>query len=94
MENYISEIASICKLPFKEIIDDFKIIQIGSRMIHVSNYKKIITYTTEQVILKIKKNTLEINGSELVLAMINKCEIIIKGNINSIALGVVNEKGK
>lgn len=92
MNNYINELASVCKLPFNEVLNDFKIIQIGSRVIYVSNYIKIIDYSVEKVVLKIKNNTFEINGSDLFISQINKKEIVIKGNISSCGLGVINEK--
>ena len=44
--------------------------------------------------LKINNNTLEIVGTELLISLINKGEILIKGRINSVSLGVVNEKSK
>lgn len=94
MNNYIKELASICKLPFNEISRDFKIIQLGSKSIYVSNYIKIIDYSTEKLVLKVKNNTLEIVGSNLFISQIDKSEIVVKGNINSSSLGagVINEK--
>jgi sporulation protein YqfC len=92
MNNYIKELISICKLPFNEIIDDFKIVQISSKVIYVSNYKKIIDYTNTHLVLKVKNNTIEIEGENLFLSQINKSEIVVKGTIISIKLGMKNEK--
>lgn len=94
MNNYIKELASICKLPFNEISKDFKVIQLGTKSIYVSNYIKIIDYSTEKLVLKVKNNSLEIIGTDLFISQINKSEIVVKGNINSFSLGmgVANEK--
>ena len=41
----------------------------------------------EKIILKTKKECLEINGNDLIISQINKGEIIIKGNIISFGFG-------
>lgn len=92
MENYIKEILSICKLPYSEIGGDYKVINIGGKAIYICNFKKIIDYSSIRVVLKIKNNTLEIGGENLVINQINKGEILISGIINSCNLGVVGEK--
>lgn len=94
MTNFISEIAGICKLPFSEILKDFKIIQLGKKAIYICNYKKIIDYSSEKVVLKIQGNTLEIGGKDLFISQINRGEIIIKGDIYNVGLGVIYEKDK
>lgn len=92
MENYIKEIIDVCKLPFGEIYNEFKVIQIGEGVIYICNYKKIIDYSPQKIVLKVKNNTLEIAGSDMFISQINKGEIIIKGCIQSCGLGVIHEK--
>ena len=92
MNNYIKEIVEICKLPFSEIKDDYKILQVGSKLIYVCNFKRIIDYSDSRIVLKIKNNTLEIVGSGLKIKQIEKSEIIISGFIVSCGLGVVGDK--
>ncbi len=92
MDNYIKELVGICKLPFNEIGRDFKLIQLGNKIIYVSNFIKIIDYSAEKLVLKVTKNTLEITGTDLYISMINKKEIVIKGNLIAFSLGVTNAK--
>jgi sporulation protein YqfC len=92
MDNYISEIINICKLPFEEVSKDYKVVILGGKSIYVTNYKKIIDYSSNKVVLKIKNNTLEIAGDSLEINQINKGEILISGKIYSCGLGVVGEK--
>ncbi|MGN0961832.1 MAG: YabP/YqfC family sporulation protein [Christensenellales bacterium] len=94
MDNYLNEICDICKLPFNEINQDFKVIQLGTKAIYVCNFKKIIDYSIGKVVLKIQKGTLEIIGNDLYISQINKSEIIIKGFIESFGVGVIDEKKK
>lgn len=95
MDNYLDELISVAKLPYNEICNDIKIIMVGNKVIYVCNFIKILDYSTEKLVIKIPKNTLEILGEELYISQINKGEIIIKGKINSCSFGDgINEKNK
>lgn len=94
MDNYVAEMSKICKLPFEEVSKSFKLIWFGFNGLYISNFKKIIDYRKEMVVLKIINNTLEVSGEDLNISLINKGEIIIRGNILGISLGVNNEKKK
>lgn len=92
MDNFIQELINIVKLPFDEINKDYKLIMLGSKTIFISNYKKILDYTQDRVVLKVYKDYLEINGRELFISLINKHELILKGEILSCVIGGKNEK--
>ena len=92
MDNYITELANVCKLPYEDIIKSFKLIWFGRSGLYVSNIKKIIDYRKECVVLKIKNNTLEICGKDIHLSQINQGEVFVRGEIYSVSLGVNNEK--
>lgn len=95
MDNYIEEIINVTKLPFNEISKDVKVVMISNKILHISNFIKILDYNKEKLVLKINKNTLEIEGSNLTISLINKGEIIVKGDIFKIGFGEsVNEKNK
>lgn len=87
MENYLDEIINVCKLPFSEVVTEFKVIQIGNKIIYIGNFKKILDYSNNRVALKTSKEVVEIVGNNLLISQINKNEIIIKGDIYS--FGVV-----
>lgn len=90
MINYIREIVGVCKLPFDEIIKEYKIIQLGSRIIYISNFIKIIDYSDERLVLKVKNGLLEIKANNLKIQQLNKGEIVLKGKIYSYSLEMVN----
>lgn len=83
MENYLDEIINACKLPFSEVVTEFKVIQIGNKIIYIGNFKKILDYSNNRVALKTSKEVVEIVGNNLLISQINKNEIIIKGDIYS-----------
>ena len=86
MKGFISEISEITGLPFEEIKKDFRIVQVGSKSIHIMNYSKILSYSNEQLILKIPNNKLEISGYNFEIKELNRREILLKGIVNSVML--------
>ena len=94
MNNFLQELSEIIRLPFNEINKDFKLIMISNQIVYISNYIKIIDYTSERLVLKIYKNIIEISGSNLYISQINKNEIVLKGNIISYCYGGKHEKNE
>lgn len=87
MNNYIKELADICGLPFGEIVKDTKVIAVGMKILYISNYKKIISYSSDKIDLKVKKDVVHILGENLIIKQMDKGEIIISGKINSFSVG-------
>lgn len=95
MDNYFNEIIGAVKLPFNEINKDTKIMLVGNKVLYVSNYIKILDYSTERIVVKVYKNILEILGQNISISQINKREMIIKGTLNAIQYSEGNnEKNK
>lgn len=93
MDNLISELLSICKLPFNEVMDDYKIILIANKSLYLSNYIKILEYSSEKIRVLVKKRKeISFIGENMQIRQINKSELIISGTINSCNLGEKNEK--
>ena len=87
MDNYINEIANLLKLPYSEISNEFKIMQIGCSVIYVTNFVKILNYSDSLIVLKVKKDLIEIRGVNLKIKMLNKNEILVNGKILSCIMG-------
>lgn len=81
MENYIKELADICGLPFGEVTKDTKIIMIGTSMVYVGNYRKLLTYGEEKIDLRVKKDILHIVGENLTIKQMDKGEVVVVGKI-------------
>lgn len=95
MNNLIEELLDIAKLPFNEISKDFKLVVLSDKVLHISNFLKILDYSNEIIEIKVKKTkNIAIVGENLQICQINKKELIIKGHICSIELGEINEKKK
>ncbi|MBE5736404.1 MAG: hypothetical protein E7356_03505 [Clostridiales bacterium] len=92
MNNFIQEIVDTCKLPFGEISKDFKIIWIGIGSLYICNYRKLVDYNTDRIVISTAYGAIEVVGDNLVLRQINKGEMIVSGEIISISRGGVNGK--
>lgn len=66
-------------------VKDFKIVLNGNYL-WITNYIKILEFGKEKVSLKIKNNTLVIEGVDINIKMLEKNEIIFTGKFNSIYL--------
>ncbi len=94
MNNFIEEISNIAKLPFNEILKDYKLIMISNKILYLSNYTKILDYSKSKIIFKVYKSKIEILGENMQISQINKKEIVIKGTIISCNLGEQGDNGK
>ena len=68
------------------IIKDGKIFKIvwNGTSIWACNYIKIREYSKDKVVLKIKNNSIVIEGVDIYIKMLNKNEIVLSGKFNSI----------
>ncbi len=85
MFGFVNELSQITGLPFDEISGGCNINWRG-RMVYISNFIKILSYSEEKILLKIKNNVLTIAGQNLVIAQLSPKEIVLKGDILSLAL--------
>lgn len=94
MSVFIDEVAKVVGLPLNEIQSDYKITNVGGKSIRVSGYQKIVLYTKERLVLKIKGDTLNIEGNNMIIQEMEGKEIAIMGNIKRTYLGSAGEEEK
>ena len=70
------------------IIDKFKNenyeITIKINNIYIKNYIRIIDMSQNKITIKLKNIIININGIELLIVKMDKCDLAIKGNIKGI----------
>ena len=86
MHGFNEEYSNLLKLPFNEVFADFKIIFLGGKVIEVLNYIKILTYSKDLIILKVKNNEVAIEGKDLQIKEMCKKDIIVVGLISKVYL--------
>lgn len=84
MINYINEIADISSLPISEIRSMTSYTVIGGVVANVNNYTKILLYSSDKILLKIRNNELNIDGTDLMIKQMTKNDITIMGRISNI----------
>lgn len=52
--------------------------------VHVDGYRQIVSFDTEQVLLRCKKNLLLIEGKSLRIASFDGAEMTVRGNITGV----------
>lgn len=81
MINFLNEIAQIAELPIGEINNTVAISCIGGKAVVVNNYLKILTYSSNHIVLKIKEDELIIEGRDIIIKQLSKKDICLVGNI-------------
>lgn len=94
MSVFVDEVAKVVGLPLNEIQNDYKITNVGGKVIRVSGYAKIILYTKEKLVLKVKGDTLTIEGKNMIISEMEGKEIEITGVIQKTYLGSFGSEEK
>lgn len=68
------------------LMDQEYYIDIFGEYIHVYSYEELIHLSSDEIILKLKKFNLKINGSNLIVSGMDKQEILIKGSIDKLEI--------
>lgn len=79
---FLDELSKAVGLPINEAYSDYKIVNVAGKAIYVQNYLKLLSYSTEQITLKLKTNNLVIEGTDLKIVELSNKNILIKGLIN------------
>jgi len=96
MVGFFSELCSIVGLPIKEVVNDYRVMYVSSGAVMVTNFIKVLSYSSESIALKVKNNVLNIEGIGIEIKELSKNEIMARGKINKIYLSreFVNEEKK
>ncbi len=81
MISYLKEIVDTAGLPISEIGGVATFTVVGGLAMVVNNYVKILTYTKEKVVLKLKNDELVVEGTDICIKQLDKSDICLSGNI-------------
>lgn len=83
MYNILKELCELVDVRYEEINSEPKIYWYKNILV-LNEYKKILTYTKENVVVSTKNNRLNIEGSDLKIKQLSKEELIICGKIGKV----------
>lgn len=81
MFNYLDELYELSDCKASDFIDKFKLIMLSNSVIYVSGFLKVLSYSSELIVLKVKSDELNIEGKNMDIKSLDKGEIIVKGNV-------------
>lgn len=94
MFGFFNELREVVGLDAKEIAKSYKVAFVDGGGILVSNFQKILTYSNNLLVLKVRNNVINIEGVGIEIKELSKDELIAKGKINRVYLSreFVDEK--
>ncbi len=81
MLDYISEIMQSASLSVGDLKNNNTFTVIGAKAVVVNNYNKILTYSSDRVVLKVSSDELVIEGHDIGIRELSRTDIILSGNI-------------
>lgn len=64
--------------------NEYRYYNLGGKAVYIENFIKIIAFSKEEIILKLKKGMFKVTGSELKIVELNKGSMLISGSIKGV----------
>lgn len=71
-------------LDIKATTDEYRYYNFGGKVVYIENFVKIITFTKEEIVLKLRKGMIKVVGQELFIEELNKASLLIRGSIKGV----------
>ena len=81
MFSFLEEINDFLELPMTSTITGYKYVNLAGKLLYVQGYKDILSFSQEDVTLKLKDGELKIKGKNLNIKELNLNSIVIEGKI-------------
>lgn len=83
MYNILKELCDIVDVKYEEINSETKIYWYKNVLV-LNEYRKVLTYTRENILVSTKNNRLNIEGENLKINKLSKEELIVSGKIGKV----------
>lgn len=81
MYDFLDEIASKTGLPFDILNKGFRIINFSNKSIYIEGFTNIVSFENEEIVLKLKKGIIKIQGKDIKIKNMSLETIVIVGDI-------------
>ena len=78
----IKEISELVNSDVKVLLGQVKVTMLGAQVVCIQNFIKLVSYSPNEVVFKVKNNEFVVAGVELDIAELGTKEVVIKGKIN------------
>ena len=83
MFGFIKELCTIVGLPYEEVSTNIKIHWLKNTLV-INNFKKVLSYSEDDVVISSKDNRLNIVGKDIKILQISKDELILNGKFEKV----------
>lgn len=83
---FLEELGNVTGLPLDETLSTYTVTNVGGKAVSITNFKKLLVYEPQRIIVQVKPGKLNIEGSELVVMMLDPKNLVVKGHIENIFL--------
>lgn len=83
MFGFVKEICSIAGVPYEEISNNIKIYWLKNTLV-INNFKKVLSYTGDMVVVSSSNNRLNIEGKDIKISQFSKDELILNGKFEKV----------
>ena len=85
MSRFVNEICEMAGLSYGEVSNSIKVYWWKNTVI-INNFKKMLTYQSDKVVLASKDNKLSVEGENIKILQFSKDEIILSGKFEKVFL--------
>jgi sporulation protein YqfC len=78
----INEVFS--SLDINNISDNYRYYNLGGKAVYVENFKKITTFSSSEIVLKLKLGFIKIFGDNLFIKELNNGSMLVEGTIKGV----------
>lgn len=83
MFGFVRELCEILDLPYDEVSSNIKIYWFQNTIV-LNNFKKVLSYSNDEVVVLTKDNRLNILGNDIKIVQFSKDELILKGKFYNV----------
>ncbi|MCM1043464.1 MAG: YabP/YqfC family sporulation protein [Corallococcus sp.] len=84
MKSFEKSIADVCGLEISALAHSYKYSVFGGHTAVIEGHGGLIAYTEEQIVFKVGKSKLAVNGDVLFICQLNKDSAVVRGEIHSV----------
>ncbi len=89
--DYLGEVGKTVNLPYEEVLSGYKVEVFSGKALAISNFKKILIYTSDHLVVSVKGGVVDITGSDIKIRQLDSGTITISGKLENINLGAKRE---
>lgn len=80
----IKEISGLINSDVKTLMGQVKVVMLGNNVVCIQNFIKLLNYSNNEAIFRVKNNELIVGGVNLKIVELGTKEVVLQGKVNKI----------